>query len=126
MIEYITKDLENPLDYLFDCYHSSIEIIEINSRNEYDDYFREIHRILAYYIGTILAQPELLERTLNVAKRYDSFIKYLDQCSLDELGFLIYDIEGEIGDNEVSLKIFFGLFFKYLHEKNQDKFNLVL
>ena len=122
MIEYITKDLENPLDYLFDCYHCSIEIIEIKSRNEYDDYFREIHRILAYYIGTILAQPELLERTLNVAKRYDSFIKYLDQCSLDELGFLIYDIEGEIGDNEVSLKIFFGLFFKYLHEKNQDKF----
>ena len=122
MVEYITKDLENPLDYLFDCYHSSIEIIEINSRNEYDDYFREIHRILAYYIGTILAQPELLERTLNVEKRYDSFTKYLDQCGLDELGFLIYDIEGEIGDNEVSLKIFFGLFFKYLHEKNQDKF----
>ena len=122
MIEYITKDLENPLDYLFDCYHCSIEIIEIKSRNEYDDNFREVHRILAYYIGTILAQPELLERTLNVAKRYDSFIKYLDQCSLDELGFLIYDIEGEIGDNEVSLKIFFGLFFKYLHEKNQDKF----
>ena len=122
MVEYITKDLENPLDYLFDCYHCSIEIIEIKSRNEYDDYFREIHRILAYYIGTILAQPELLERTLNVEKRYDSFTKYLDQCGLDELGFLIYDIEGEIGDNEVSLKIFFGLFFKYLHEKNQDKF----
>lgn len=122
MIEYITKDLENPLDYLFDCYHCSIEIIEIQSRNEYDDNFREIHRILAYYIGAILAQPELLERTINVAKRYDSFIKYLDKCNLDELGFLIYDIEGEIGDNEVSLKIFFGLFFKYLHEKNQDKF----
>ena len=122
MIEFITKDTENPLDYLFECYHRSIDIIEIKSRNDFDDNYKEIHRILAYYIGTILAQPELIERSLNVTKRFDSFKKYLKNCDLDELGFFLYDVEGEIGDNEISIKIFFGLFFKYLHDENKTKF----
>ena len=122
IIEFIIKYIQNPIDYLLECYHRSIDIIEINSRKNFNDYYKEIHRILAYYIGTLISQPELIQRSINVAKRYESFKKYLKKCDIDELGFFLYDVEREIAENEVSLKIFFGFFFKYLHDENKDKF----
>ena len=37
IIEYLMKDYKNPLDYLFICYHRSIEMIELNPSQQYDN-----------------------------------------------------------------------------------------
>ena len=126
IIEYMIKDMKNPLDYLFDCFHRSIEMIEIKSRNDYDDSFKEIHRIIAYYIGTVLTDPNLLEIKIDITVRYNSLKKYLKKCDIDELGFFLYDIEAEIGENEATTKLFFGLVFQYIYEDNKEKYKSFL
>ena len=37
IIEYMYRDMKNPLDYLFECFHRSIEMIEIKPIYEFDD-----------------------------------------------------------------------------------------
>ena len=123
--EFIMKYKVKPLDFLLECYHRSIDLIEIKSRNEYDDSYKEIHRILAYYIGTIITEPEILEIKIDINTRYNSLKKYLKTCDIDELGFLIYDIEKEI-ENKKSVELFFGLFFQYIYEENKEKFRSFL
>ena len=124
--EFVMKYSSNPLEYLLECYHRSIDIIEIKSRQDFDDKYKEIHRILAYYIGTILTEPEILEIKIDINTRYNTFKKYLKSCNIDELGFILYDIEAEIGDNEKAIKLFFGLYFQYIYEENKDKFRSFL
>ena len=119
--EFVMKYHSNPLYYLLQCYHRSVELIEIKSRKDYDDSYKEIHRILAYYIATILTEPEILEIKMNITTRYDTLKEYLKYCNLDELGFFIYDIEAEIGDNEKNIKLFFALYFQYIYEENKEK-----
>ena len=121
IIEYLMKDYKNPLNYLFECFHRSIEMIEINPSHKYDNNYKEIHRILAYYIGTILTEPEELEINLDFDERYNSFKKYLKYCNIDELGFCIYDITSELEGHDLSLKIFFIYLFKAIHEQNLEK-----
>ena len=121
IIEYLMKDYKNPLDYLFICYHRSIEMIELNPSQQYDNNLREIHQILAYYIGTILTEPEELEIDIDMNDRYNCFKKYLNNCNADELGFCLYDIISEIEEHEVSLKLFFIFLFKAIHEQNSEK-----
>ena len=123
--EFIMKYKQKPLDFLLECYHRSIDLIEIKSRNEYDDSYKEIHRILAYYIGTIITEPEILEIKIDITTRYNSLKKYLKTCDIDELGFLIYDIEKEI-ENKKSVELFFGLYFQYIYEENKEKFKSFL
>ena len=124
--EFVMKNWNNPLEYLLKCYHRSIEIIEIQSRNDYDDSYKEIHRILAYYIATILTEPEILEIKMDINTRYKTLKSYLKTSGIDELGFFLYDIEAEIGDNENAIKLFFGLFFQYIYEENKEKFKSFL
>jgi hypothetical protein len=107
--EFAMKDKKNPLDYLFECYHRSIELIEIKPKQEYDDSYKELHRLLAYYIGTTITQPEILEIKLDINARYNSMKKYLKTCDINELGYFIYDIEKEIGEVEKTIELFFGL-----------------
>jgi hypothetical protein len=121
IIEYLMKNYRNPLNFLFDCYHRSIELIEINPTHQYDDSVREIHHILAYYIGTVLTEPEELDMDLDMTDRYNSFKKYLKICNADELGFCIYDITSELEGHDVSLKLFFIYLFKAIHEQNLEK-----
>ena len=121
IIEYLMKDYRNPLNYLFECYHRSIEMIELNPAHLYDNEYKEIHRILAYYIGTVLTEPEEIEMELDMTDRYNSFKKYLKYCNADELGFCIYDITSEIEGHDVSLKLFFIYLFKAIHEQNLEK-----
>ena len=121
IIEYLMKNYRNPLNFLFDCYHRSIELIEINPTHQYDDNVREIHHILAYYIGTVLTEPEELDMDLDMTDRYNSFKKYLKICNADELGFCIYDITSELEGHDVSLKLFFIYLFKAIHEQNLEK-----
>ena len=121
IIEYLMKDYKNPLDYLFICYHRSVEMIELNPSQQYDNNLREIHQILAYYIGTILTEPEELEIDIDMNDRYNCFKKYLNNCNADELGFCLYDIISEIEEHEVSLKLFFIFLFKAIHEQNSEK-----
>ena len=121
IIEYLMKDYRNPLNYLFECYHRSIEMIELNPAHLYNNDYKEIHRILAYYIGTVLTEPEEIDMELDMTDRYNSFKKYLKYCNVDELGFCIYDITSEIEGHDVSLKLFFIYLFKAIHEQNLEK-----
>ena len=123
IIEYLMNNYKNPLNYLFECYHRSIEMIEINPSQYYDNNFREIHQILAYYIGTVLTEPEELEMNLDMTDRYNSFKKYIKNCNPDELGFCIYDITSELEGHDLSLKLFFIYLFKSIHEQNLEKKN---
>ena len=120
IIEYLMNNYRNPLDYLFECFHRSIEFIELNPSHKYENSYKEIHRILSYYIGTVLTEPEELEIDLNMNDRYNSFKKYFNSCNIDELGFCIYDIVGEIEEHDISLKLFFIFLFKSIHEQNSE------
>ena len=122
IIRYLIKDKSNPLDYLFDTYHRSITMIEIKFRKEYDKEYKQIHRILANYIGTLLTDPSLFNKSINENEKYNSFKKYLDGCDMDELGFILYDICLGINSDEKALNNVFGLFFRYIHEQNNEKF----
>ena len=122
IIRYLIKDKSNPLDYLFDTYHRSITMIEIKFRKEYDKTYKQIHRTLANYIGTLLTDPSLFDKSINENDKYNSFKKYLLQCDIDELGFILYDIGLSISSDEKALTNIFGLFFRYIHEQNKEKF----
>ena len=125
-IEFVVKCKEKPLDYLFECYHRSIDLIEIKSKQKYDESFKDIHKILAYYIGTGLIQPELLKIKMDDNSRYNSLKQYLKACNIDELGYFLYDIEREIGKNEKTIELFLELYFKYIYEENKEKFKSFL
>ena len=122
IIRYLIKDKSNPLDYLFDVYHRSITMIEIKFRKEYDKSYKQIHRTLANYIGTFLTDPSLFNKSISDAEKYNSFKKYLSQCDMDELGFILYDIGIGISSDEKSLTNVFKLYFQYIHEENKEKF----
>ena len=122
IIRYLIKDKSNPLDYLFDTYHRSITMIEIKFRKEYDKSYKQIHRTLANYIGTLLTDPSLFNKSINENEKYNSFKKYLLQCDMDELGFILYDIGIGISNDEKAYLNIFGLFFRYIHEKNKEQF----
>ena len=51
-----------------------------------------IHRTLANYISTFLSDPSLFNKSISDEEKYKSFEKYLSQCDMDELGFILYDI----------------------------------
>ena len=122
IIRYLIKDKPNPLDYLFDTYHRSITMIQIKFRKEYDKSYIQIHRTLANYIGTLLTDPSLFNKSIKEEEKYNSFKKYLNGCDMDELGFLLYDICLGINNDEKNLKNVFGLYFKYIHEQNNENF----
>ena len=122
IIRYLIKDKSNPLDYLFDTYHRSITMIEIKFKKEYDKSYKQVHRILANYISTLLTDPSLFNKNISDKDKYNSFKKYLDGCDIDELGFFLYDICLGISNDEHSLTNVFKLFFKYIHEENKEKF----
>ena len=126
IVRYLINDKSNPLDYLFDTYHRSIVMIEIKFRKEYDNTYKQIHRTLANYIGTLLTEPGILNKTINDNQKYESFKKYLEGCDLDELGFILYDIGLGISTDEKALKNVFGLFFKYIDEYNQKNFQSLI
>ena len=122
IIRYLIKDKSNPLDYLFDTYHRSITMIEIKFKKEYDKSYKQVHRILANYISTLLTDPSLFNKNISDKDKYNSFKKYLDGCDIDELGFFLYNICFGISNDEHSLTNVFKLFFKYIHEENKEKF----
>ena len=122
IIRYLIKDKSNPLDYLFDTYHRSITMIEIKFRKEFDKSYKQIHRTLANYIASFLTDPSLFNKNITDNEKYNSFKKYLNECDMDELGFILYDICLGISTDEKSLNKVFGLFFKYIHEQNKEKF----
>ena len=122
ILGYLIRDKSNPLDYLFDTYHRSITMIEIKFRKEYDDTYKQIHRTLANYIGSLLNDPSIFNKKINENERYESFKKYLTGCDIDELGFILYDIGLGISTDEKALKTIFGFFFKYIHEYNNENF----
>ena len=126
IIGYLISDKSNPLDYLFDTYHRSIVMIEIKFRKEYDNTYKQIHRILANYINTFLNDPSLYNKKINENQKYESFKKYLSQCDIDELGFILYDLGLGISSDEKALKNVFGLFFKYIDEYNKENFKSLI
>ena len=122
IMRYLIMDKPNPLDFLFDIYHRSITMIEIKFRKEYDKTYKQIHRIISNYIGTLLNDPSLFGKTISDNDKYTSFKKYLESCDIDELGFFLYDIEMGISSDEKALTKVYGMFFKYIHEENKAKF----
>jgi hypothetical protein len=109
IIRYSINDKPNPLDYLFSTYHRSILMIEIKFRKEYDNTYKQIHRTLANYIGTLLDDPTLFNKKISEKEKYESLKKYLNKRDtenngLDEVGFILYDIGLGIENNEKSLK----------------------
>ena len=122
IIRYLIMDKSNPLDYLFSTYHRSITMIEIKFRKEYDNSYKQIHRILANYICSLLTDPSLLNKNIKENEKYESFKKYLAGCDMDELGFFLYDIGLAISSDEKALNIVFGFFFRYIHEYNKENF----
>jgi hypothetical protein len=126
IIRYLIADKSNPLDYLFDTYHRSITMIEIKFRKEYDKTYKQIHRIVANYISTLLTDPSLFNKSIGENEKYNSLKKYLDGCDLDELGFLLYDIGLGISSDEKALTTIYGMIFKYIHEDNKAKFKSFL
>ena len=122
IIRYLITDKSNPLDFLFATYHRSITMIEIKFRKEYDDSYKQIHRILANYISSLLTDPSLLNKNIKENEKYESFKKYLAGCDMDELGFFLYDIGLAISSDEKALNIVFGFFFRYINEYNNENF----
>ena len=126
IIRYLIADKPNPLDYLFQTYHRSITMIEIKFRNEYDNSYKQIHRILANYICTLFTDPSLINKNINDDEKYKSFKEYLSKCDMDELGFILYDICLGINNDEKALKIVFGFFFRYINEYNIENFKNII
>ena len=122
IIRYLITDKSNPLDFLFATYHRSITMIEIKFRKEYDESYKQIHRILANYISSLLTDPSLLNKNIKENEKYESFKKYLAGCDMDELGFILYDIGLAISSDEKALNIVFGFFFRYINEYNNENF----
>ena len=126
IIRYLITDKPNPLDYLFDTYHRSITMIEIKFRNEYDNTYKQIHRILANYICSLMTDPSLLNKNINDNEKYKSFKNYLLKCDMDELGFILYDICLGNNSDEKALKTVFGFFFRYINEDNIENFKNII
>ena len=126
IIRYTISDKSNPLDYLFGIYHRSITMIEMKFRKEYDNTYKQIHRTLANYIGTLLNDPTIFNKKISENERYESFKKYLSNCDIDELGFILYDICLGIESDEKALKNVFGYFFRYINEYNKEKFKSLI
>lgn len=113
-----SNTITNVLEYLFDTYHRSIEMIEKRFKHEYGLKYKSIHQIISNYICLILSEPQNLGLTIPKEQRYNSFKKYLENVVLDELGFLLYDLYNSTLNSHDNMKEVFSLYFKYIHEQN--------
>ena len=126
IIRYAITDKSNPLDYLFQTYHRSIIMIEIKFRKEYDSTYKQIHRTLANYIGTLLNDPTIFNKKISDKEKYESFKTYFSGRDMDELGFILYDLGLGIQNEEKAQKNVFGYFFRYINENNKENFKSII
>ena len=126
IIRYAITDKSNPLDYLFQTYHRSIIMIEIKFRKEYDNTYKQIHRTLANYIGTLLNDPTIFNKKISDKEKYESFKTYFSGRDMDELGFILYDLGLGIQNEEKAQKNVFGYFFRYINENNKENFKSII
>ena len=67
---------ENILEFLFEIYHRSIEMIEKRFRSEYDSNYKKIHKFISNYICMLLTSPENLGKVIPKEKIINEFNQY--------------------------------------------------
>ena len=122
----------NILDYLFETYHRSIEMIEKRFKNEYDENYKKVHQILSNYICNLLNNPENLGLEIPNDKIQNSFNNYFNDLlgnsekdsNFDELGFILYDFYNSciiLIEDENMCKNVFKLFFDLIDSDNKKE-----
>ena len=110
---------ENILEYLFDIYHRSIEMIEKRFRNEYDEKYKKIHGYISNYICMLMIAPENLGKIIPKEQIIKIFNKYFTDIDIDELGYILFDFYTSTYNNYNNLKEIFKYYFHYLDESNR-------
>jgi len=83
---------ENIITYLLETYHRAIEMIEKRYRNEYDDNYLQVRRMIASYMALIMYAPENFEFNLDYNDTLKRLSEYFDETDPYELQNLISDI----------------------------------
>ena len=110
---------ENILEFLFEIYHRSIEMIEKRFRNEYDSNYKKIHKYISNYICMLLTSPENLGKVIPKEKIITTFNQYFTDCDMDELGYILYDFYTSTYQDYEYLKKVFKYYFYFLDESNK-------
>ena len=110
---------ENILQYLFEIYHRSIEMIEKRFRNEYDSNYKKIHKYITNYICMLLTSPENLGKIIPKEKIIEIITQYFNDCDMDELGYILFDFYLSTFHDYDYLKKVFKYYFNYLDDLNK-------
>ena len=78
--------------YLLETYHRAIEMIEKRYRNEYDEKYLDIRKIIASYLALIIYAPENFEMKLDKNDTMKILSEYFDETDPFEIENLIADI----------------------------------
>ena len=110
---------DNILEYLFDIYHRSIEMIEKRFRNEYDEKYKKIHKYISNYICMLITDPENFGIIILKKKITSIFQNYFNDIDVDELGYILFDFYLSTHNDYNSLKEVFKYYFSFLDESNR-------
>ena len=83
---------EKIVSYLLETYHRAIEMIEKRYKNEYDDTYLQIRRMIASYLALIIYAPENFEIKLVKQDTLIILSDYFTDTDIFEVEYLIGDI----------------------------------
>jgi hypothetical protein len=93
-------------------------MLEKKYKNEYDDTYKPIRKIIANYITLIINCPENFEVCLNRKNIQTEFFKYIQETDEDELIMLLTDIYDTTKIDYSFLSSVFCILFSVIHEEN--------
>lgn len=93
-------------------------MLEKKFKNEYDDTYKPIRKIIANYITLIINCPENFEICLSRKDIQTEFFKYIQDTEEDELIMLLTDIYDTTKLDYGFLSSVFSIIFSVIHEEN--------
>jgi hypothetical protein len=115
-----TERKKEMIAYLLETYHRAIEMIERRYRNEFDEKYDQIRKIIASYLALIIQAPENFDIQIDPLQISVSLTKYYNECDEEELGFLLTDIILSTSADFNSMKTCVNYFFNIFHLDNMS------
>jgi hypothetical protein len=114
---------DNIVSYFLETYHRAIEMLERRYKNELEEKYFSIRKMIASYLGLIISSPENFELTLNKTIIIKDLTQYYNDSDEEEINFLLSDIINSSDGDVESVKLVFSYIFNIIHLNNTTSKN---
>jgi hypothetical protein len=113
---------DNIISYFLETYHRAFEMLE-RYKNELEEKYFSIKKMIASYLSLIISSPENFELTLNKTDIIKNLTQYYNDTDEDEVLYLLSDIINSTDGDVDSVKLVFSYIFNIIHLDNTTSKN---